>query len=179
MPNGPWTAYSGGFQNGMTLAITPKNVVLRDNSLKPLLQCINYVILKIFKIETFWSTLMAKFMLLGVIGMCFIHFMQNFCFLGGHAFWLTQKSWNVPANHHPLFLSFFSGKSYHSVIAYVPSDENSNLLDNDMSRTNNWFGNPGSSGRLRWFLCGPCRATGHTCPIGSRHKLWSRLYLWH
>ena len=82
MPNGPWTAYSGGFQNGMTLAITPKNVVLRDNSLKPLLQCINYVILKIFKIETFWSTLMAKFMLLGVIGMCSINFMQK-KFFGG------------------------------------------------------------------------------------------------
>ena len=96
MPNGPWTAYSGGFQNGMTLAITPKNVVLRDNSLKPLLQCINYVILKIFKIETFWSTLMAKFMLLGVIGMCSIHFMQKKIFLGGHAFWLTQNSWNAP-----------------------------------------------------------------------------------
>ena len=29
-------------QNGMTQAITPKNVVLRDNSLKPLLQCTNY-----------------------------------------------------------------------------------------------------------------------------------------
>ena len=86
MPNGPWTAYSGGFQNGMTLAITPKNVVLRDNSLKPLLQCINYVILKIFKIETFWSTLMAKFMLLGVIGMCSINFMQKKFFGGGHAF---------------------------------------------------------------------------------------------
>ena len=43
MPNGPWTAYSGGFQNGITLAITPKNVVLRDNSLKPLLQCTNYI----------------------------------------------------------------------------------------------------------------------------------------
>ena len=83
MPNGPWTAYSGGFQNGMTLAITPKNVVLRDNSLKPLLQCINYVILKIFKIETFWSTLMAKFMLLGVIGMCSINFMQKKNFFGG------------------------------------------------------------------------------------------------
>ena len=83
MPNGPWTAYSGGFQNGMTLAITPKNVVLRDNSLKPLLQCINYVILKIFKIETFWSTLMAKFMLLGVIGMCSINFIQKMIFLGG------------------------------------------------------------------------------------------------
>ena len=96
MPNGPWTAYSGGFQNGMTLAITPKNVVLRDNSLKPLLQCINYVILKIFKIETFWSTLMAKFMLLGVIGMCSINFMQKKIFLGGHAFWLTQNSWNAP-----------------------------------------------------------------------------------
>ena len=82
MPNGPWTAYSGGFQNGMTLAITPKNVVLRDNSLKPLLQCINYVILKIFKIETFWSTLMAKFMLLGFIGMCSINFMQKKFFLG-------------------------------------------------------------------------------------------------
>ena len=103
MPNGPWTVYSGGFQNGMTLAITPKNVVLRDNSLKPLLQCTNYkvsqkkcelllvivavilnffwdtlyIILKIFKIETFWSTLMAKFMILGVIGMCFINFMQK------------------------------------------------------------------------------------------------------
>lgn len=96
MPNGPWTAYSGGFQNGMTLAITPKNVVLRDNSLKPLLQCINYVILKIFKIETFWSTLMAKFMLLGVIGMCSINFMQKKNFGGGHAFWLTQNSWNAP-----------------------------------------------------------------------------------
>ena len=102
MPNGPWTAYSGGFQNGMTLAITPKNVVLRDNSLKPLLQCINYVILKIFKIETFWSTLMAKFMLLGVIGMCSINFMQKKIFWGGHAFWLTQNSWNAP-----FFQTFF------------------------------------------------------------------------
>ena len=39
---------------------------------------------------------MAKFMLLGVIGMCSIHFMQKKIFLGGHAFWLTQNSWNAP-----------------------------------------------------------------------------------
>ena len=39
---------------------------------------------------------MAKFMLLGVIGMCSIHFMQRKIFLGGHAFWLTQNSWNAP-----------------------------------------------------------------------------------
>ena len=109
MPNGPWTAYSGGFQNGMTLAITPKNVVLRDNSLKPLLQCINYVILKIFKIETFWSTLMAKFMLLGVIGMCSINFMQKKIFWGGHAFWLTQNSWNAPAIYSFICSPFWSG----------------------------------------------------------------------
>ena len=29
---------------------------------------------------------MAKFILLGVIGICSIHFMQNFLFFGGHAF---------------------------------------------------------------------------------------------
>jgi len=51
---------------------------------------------KIFKIETFWSTLMSKIMLLGVIGMCSINFMQKKFFLGGHAFWLTQNSWNAP-----------------------------------------------------------------------------------
>ena len=89
MPNGPLEAYFGGFQNGM---ITPKNVVLRDNSLKPVLQSTNYVILKIFKIETFWSTLTAQIILLDVIGMCSIHFMKFFCFLRGHTFWLTQNS---------------------------------------------------------------------------------------
>ena len=68
------------------------DIVLRDNSLKPVLQSTNYVILKIFKIETFWSTLTAQIILLGVIGMCSIHFMKFFCFLRGHTFWLTQNS---------------------------------------------------------------------------------------
>ena len=38
---------------------------------------------KNFSFRTFWSTLMAKFILLGVIGICSIHFMQKFLFFGG------------------------------------------------------------------------------------------------
>ena len=43
---------------------------------------------------------MAKFMILGVIGMCFINFMQKEKIWGGHGFWLTQNSWNAHAVWH-------------------------------------------------------------------------------
>ena len=48
------------------------DIVLRDNSLKPVLQSTNC------HLKDLLNTQMAKFILFGVIGMCSIHFMQFF-----------------------------------------------------------------------------------------------------
>ena len=55
---------------------------------------------KNFNVRTFWNTLMAKFLLLSVIGMCSIHFLQLF-FRGGacifyyHIIYKINKGWII------------------------------------------------------------------------------------